>query len=387
MAVWLCPTCDTNTATGQCIECESCLEWYHLECARITKKPKQNCYHMYEFLTFILDSRTKAHISQVQLKPPTNLTVFYKQSSLITIGWDAPEVYDLQFNDTSYENVNITDSSMGPMNSSSDQLVNNSTSENSTDSGVSVSIASGVKCLPYSVLKKSAEEIIDTTLTFEMNAKESVLNNTNVNLVPYSQGCVQKYRIKWQEAEGKSKNVSFLEVSATETVANISGLKVNTNYSITVSAVYSINNSAKIVDKELESSVLIVSTTSHEISTVCQCDWHGSISPLMNCDKNRCICKPGYFGEFCQMCAPGFYRTSDFYQCHRCPCQPPGAIIPICSLVEGFLECIRCQPGYTGNLCHMCDNGFYRFGKKCIPCNCNGNTMKNETNMCHPITG
>ncbi|KAH9513746.1 hypothetical protein Btru_041995 [Bulinus truncatus] len=78
MAVWLCPTCDTNTATGQCIECESCLEWYHLECARITKKPKQNCTEVTEPVPYSSD---KFGLDATQFNPLLHISATVPSSS------------------------------------------------------------------------------------------------------------------------------------------------------------------------------------------------------------------------------------------------------------------------------------------------------------------
>ena len=55
----------------------------------------------------------------------------------------------------------------------------------------------------------------------------------------------------------------------------------------------------------------------------CMCDWHGTLRRSKECDKNisqPCSCRPAYQGQFCERCAPGYYRTAPYFPCHRCPC-------------------------------------------------------------------
>ena len=54
---------------------------------------------------------------------------------------------------------------------------------------------------------------------------------------------------------------------------------------------------------------------------------------------------------------------------------------------EGFLVCDACKTRFTGRMCEQCANGFYRYHRQCIPCECHGNTDPNSHYMCHSTLG
>ncbi|XP_058060994.1 laminin subunit alpha [Anopheles bellator] len=89
----------------------------------------------------------------------------------------------------------------------------------------------------------------------------------------------------------------------------------------------------------------------------------------------HCACKPGYVGEKCQSCAPGYYgqpqHEGEF--CTRCDCsgninaEEPGA----CDSVSG--ECLLCLNNTSGRACNLCAPGFYGDAvhlKDCQSCIC-----------------
>jgi len=44
MSLWACPVCSTNTVSSRSIECESCLEWFHFQCVRLSAIPKKTWF-------------------------------------------------------------------------------------------------------------------------------------------------------------------------------------------------------------------------------------------------------------------------------------------------------------------------------------------------------
>ncbi|XP_066548069.1 laminin subunit gamma-2 [Amia ocellicauda] len=153
----------------------------------------------------------------------------------------------------------------------------------------------------------------------------------------------------------------------------------------------------------------------------------------------KCNCPPGYEGQFCETCAPGYKRNSPssgpFSACVPCDCRGgscdpetgdcysgdenrgdepcpvgyynnplnPSTCLPCpcargvsCSLPPGTLnvKCSRCSPGITGALCDMCEDGFYGdpLGKNgpvrpCQRCQCNGKIDINSVGNCDRLTG
>ncbi|XP_008432897.1 laminin subunit gamma-2 isoform X2 [Poecilia reticulata] len=150
-----------------------------------------------------------------------------------------------------------------------------------------------------------------------------------------------------------------------------------------------------------------------------------------------CTCPPGYEGDFCERCSPGFRRrtpsagafsacescscrggscdpqTGDCYSadetpgerscsegfyrdqqgsCERCPCPDRTS----CSLQAGALEpqCLRCPPGTIGFYCDTCREGFYGdpaglrgAQRPCRPCSCNGHIDANTAGSCDRSSG
>ncbi|NXE29510.1 LAMC3 protein, partial [Ardeotis kori] len=123
----------------------------------------------------------------------------------------------------------------------------------------------------------------------------------------------------------------------------------------------------------------------------CACNQHGDCHPL----AGHCQCLHNTEGPSCERCSPGFYgnpfvgRSDD---CKPCPC--PGR--SPCTEMPGSGEvvCTHCPPGQRGKRCELCDDGFFGdpLGQRgpvhpCIPCQCHGNVDLNAVGNCDPVSG
>uniref|UniRef100_A0A8D0KSP3 Laminin subunit gamma 3 n=1 Tax=Strix occidentalis caurina TaxID=311401 RepID=A0A8D0KSP3_STROC len=123
----------------------------------------------------------------------------------------------------------------------------------------------------------------------------------------------------------------------------------------------------------------------------CTCNQHGDCHPL----TGRCQCLHNTEGPSCERCSPGFYGNpfvGRFDDCKPCPC--PGR--SPCTEVPGSGEvvCTHCPPGQRGKRCELCDDGFFGdpLGQRgpvspCVPCQCHGNVDLNAVGNCDPVSG
>uniref|UniRef100_A0A663N0S4 Laminin subunit gamma 3 n=1 Tax=Athene cunicularia TaxID=194338 RepID=A0A663N0S4_ATHCN len=123
----------------------------------------------------------------------------------------------------------------------------------------------------------------------------------------------------------------------------------------------------------------------------CACNQHGDCHPL----SGYCQCLHNTEGPSCERCSPGFYGNpfvGRFDDCKPCPC--PGR--SPCTEVPGSGEvvCTHCPPGQRGKRCELCDDGFFGdpLGQRgpvspCIPCQCHGNVDLNAVGNCDPVSG
>jgi laminin, gamma 1 len=79
--------------------------------------------------------------------------------------------------------------------------------------------------------------------------------------------------------------------------------------------------------------------------------------------------------------------------CKKCPCPNGGPCAEIFNYALGSNEvvCLACPPGTQGNLCEMCDDGFYNptvlvDSPTCTKCECNGNIDDNAINNCDSMS-
>ena len=94
------------------------------------------------------------------------------------------------------------------------------------------------------------------------------------------------------------------------------------------------------------------------------CNPEGGTCILEN-GQPECQCDPGYSGDTCHDCADGYHASGD-----RCvadsPCNPDPCVHGSCSEVGGNAAC-DCETGYTGDVCDACDEGYHVEGLACVP--------------------
>ncbi|ELU03955.1 hypothetical protein CAPTEDRAFT_62597, partial [Capitella teleta] len=113
----------------------------------------------------------------------------------------------------------------------------------------------------------------------------------------------------------------------------------------------------------------------------CDCNGHSDA-----CDINtgRCICQHNTQGDHCEQCASGYYGYAmggTPEDCQACPCPQQGECI---QLLDGDVACLNCEEGTTGNRCDMCADGYYGDpmglhgpSRQCSKCTCNENIDPN----------
>jgi laminin gamma 1 len=136
----------------------------------------------------------------------------------------------------------------------------------------------------------------------------------------------------------------------------------------------------------------------------CNCNNHS-----ISCDPNngRCSCLHHTSGDNCEKCKEGYYGNpiapSTHHQhhlsspltdaelsnmCKKCPCPNDGPCAEIFNYQLNTPEvvCLACPAGTQGNLCELCDDGFFRPGNsivsRCEKCTCNGNIDENAVGNC-----
>ncbi|XP_047987068.1 laminin subunit alpha-1 [Leguminivora glycinivorella] len=78
----------------------------------------------------------------------------------------------------------------------------------------------------------------------------------------------------------------------------------------------------------------------------------------------QCLCKPGYAGTDCELCAASYYRLTDG-ACAPCACDVAGSLSPQC---DGRGRC-RCHDFATGDKCDRCRGArLWMDGGGCRPC-------------------
>ncbi|KAM7087989.1 laminin subunit gamma-3 [Ciconia maguari] len=123
----------------------------------------------------------------------------------------------------------------------------------------------------------------------------------------------------------------------------------------------------------------------------CACNQHGDCHPL----TGHCQCLHNTEGPFCERCSPGFYGNpflGRFDDCKPCPCPGHSPCTEVPS--SGEVVCTHCPPGQRGKRCELCDDGFFGdpLGQRgpvhpCVPCQCHGNVDLNAVGNCDPVSG
>ncbi|XP_053089113.1 laminin subunit alpha-3 isoform X2 [Pangasianodon hypophthalmus] len=121
----------------------------------------------------------------------------------------------------------------------------------------------------------------------------------------------------------------------------------------------------------------------------CACNGHSE-----DCDEStgRCLnCQDNTAGDHCERCKDGYYGNAALGTCAICPCPlrlESNNFAVGCSDVSGRIRC-QCKPGYAGEKCERCAPGYFgrpeEYGGRCQPCNCNGNSCSPTTGVCNYI--
>ncbi|XP_053062266.1 laminin subunit alpha-3 isoform X2 [Acinonyx jubatus] len=117
----------------------------------------------------------------------------------------------------------------------------------------------------------------------------------------------------------------------------------------------------------------------------CNCNGHSN-----RCQDGSgiCInCQHNTAGEHCERCKEGHYGNAIHGHCSVCPCPHSNSFATGCVVTGENVRC-SCKPGYTGTQCERCAPGYFgnpqKLGGSCRPCSCNNN---GQLGSCHPLTG
>uniref|UniRef100_A0A4W5K5N4 Laminin, gamma 3 n=1 Tax=Hucho hucho TaxID=62062 RepID=A0A4W5K5N4_9TELE len=123
----------------------------------------------------------------------------------------------------------------------------------------------------------------------------------------------------------------------------------------------------------------------------CTCHQHGP------CHHETGVCECADFttGPTCERCLDGYYgnaligTTND---CQTCPCPDRTSCVQMIEI--GDVVCTNCPSGQRGTRCELCEDGFHgdplgRSGlvRQCERCDCNGNVDTNALGVCDHMTG
>ncbi|KAJ8272625.1 hypothetical protein GJAV_G00091440 [Gymnothorax javanicus] len=120
----------------------------------------------------------------------------------------------------------------------------------------------------------------------------------------------------------------------------------------------------------------------------CSCNGHAN-----ECDEatGKCLnCSQNTGGFRCEQCKEGYYGNATSGTCQVCPCPfnvESNSFAVSCEKASGGFLCL-CKEGYTGPRCERCAPGYYgdpmALRGSCKPCNCNGNfgSCDSKTGVC-----
>ncbi|XP_033097920.1 basement membrane-specific heparan sulfate proteoglycan core protein-like [Anneissia japonica] len=96
------------------------------------------------------------------------------------------------------------------------------------------------------------------------------------------------------------------------------------------------------------------------VCILCECNGHSE-----ECDPETGVCsgcRDNTFGDFCELCKPGYYQGDASVGCRQCACPltaPSNNFSPLCELDNlNNLRCTACPEGYEGSRCERCAAGY-----------------------------
>ncbi|KAF3849317.1 hypothetical protein F7725_015814, partial [Dissostichus mawsoni] len=123
----------------------------------------------------------------------------------------------------------------------------------------------------------------------------------------------------------------------------------------------------------------------------CNCHGHGTCHP----ETGVCECSDFTTGMTCEHCLDGYYGNALIgtpADCQHCPCPDRTSCAEIAQ--TGQVVCTNCPAGQTGIRCQMCEDGYYGdplgqsgSARPCVRCDCNGNVDLNALGVCDHLTG
>jgi laminin alpha 3/5 len=133
--------------------------------------------------------------------------------------------------------------------------------------------------------------------------------------------------------------------------------------------------------------------------TCVPCNCNGK-SDVCDEDTGECLnCEDNTMGKNCELCKPMHYAVKNGENglvCRICPCPGPmetNVFATGCMFDENANKVYYCSclPGYTGQFCERCAPGFYGDPVspkgKCLPCQCNQNIDMKDFGSCDQRTG
>ncbi|KAL0966154.1 hypothetical protein UPYG_G00291590 [Umbra pygmaea] len=109
------------------------------------------------------------------------------------------------------------------------------------------------------------------------------------------------------------------------------------------------------------------------------------------CDQatGKCLnCQYNTAGDRCERCKEGYYGDAAKRSCRICPCPfklSSSSFAVGCRETVGGFQC-DCRPGYSGDRCEQCAPGYFgdpmKVGGNCQPCDCRGNKCDSRTGVC-----
>ncbi|XP_055540243.1 laminin subunit alpha-1 isoform X2 [Wyeomyia smithii] len=133
----------------------------------------------------------------------------------------------------------------------------------------------------------------------------------------------------------------------------------------------------------------VPATIEDYIGKVLPCDCNGR-SNECHPETGVCLnCWNNTGGDYCQVCAEGFYGNPNYGSCEPCPCPETRKNFAKGCVVRGDEVSCICKPGYTGVLCESCIRGYYGSPHledgRCDFCDCNREGSLSEE--CDPRSG